>query len=98
MDEPVVRDRPQGVVGRTVASSAEPVAMTLSTAGLHWAGTAQSSERGVAVQPVRVRAGGDEQLRRTVNPDAWSLEQLRGGSSDELTDEPVQLDDLGVQV
>src|SRR6266545_2936246 len=61
--EPVVGDDPQGAVGGAVAAAVEAVALGLAAGMLDRAGATQRRERALAAEPVRVVAGGHQQLR-----------------------------------
>ncbi len=52
----------QGAVGLPVAAAVESVPCGLAGRGRDRTGAAQRCERGLAAQPVRVVAGGDQQL------------------------------------
>ena len=54
VDHPVVGDRPQRVVGGTVATAVQAVSARLPAGGLDWADTAERREGRVTVEPLGV--------------------------------------------
>ncbi len=78
-------------------ASAEAVSAGLTAAGLGRADAAQGGERGVAVQPLRVATGGDEQLGSAVDPDARALEQAGSGQAYLRPNHGIELEDLLLQ-
>lgn len=97
-DPPVVGDGPQRVAGGTVAAAAQPVSVRLPAAGLDWADTAERGEGCVAMEPLGVPSGCDEELGGAVDPDSRSLDQRGSGAVDEITDHPIELKNLLVKL
>ena len=98
VDHAVVRDGPQGVVGRSVPSAVEAVAVGLTAAGLDGADTAQGGEGCVIAEAFGVTARGHQQLGGGVDPDPGSGQQGGCGSPHDGADRGIEFEDLGVQL
>src|SRR5690606_21221694 len=87
-------DPVEGGVGLPVSSPVEPVAAGPPGGGGQWCGGAEHGERGLRVQPVRVVAGGDEELSGGVGADAEQLDQDRVDLRHQRVDQLIELGDL----
>jgi hypothetical protein len=72
-------DAPQGVVGLAVAAAVESVAVGAARGRGDGGGAAQVGEGGLAMEPLGVVAGGDQQLPGGVDPDPGQGDQ--GGAT-----------------
>jgi len=97
MNQPGVGDRPQSGVGLAVTAAVGPQPGGLARGRLDRAGATQRGEGGLAGQPVRIVAGGDEQLGGSVHADAVAIQEPGRDPGDQPSDLPVELADLGVQ-
>jgi hypothetical protein len=75
--QPVGGNRPQCTVGGTVTAAVQPVALGLAAGMLDRADTTERGERRLAVEPVGVVAGGDQQLGGADRTDAGPGQQPR---------------------
>ena len=73
--QPAQHDPVQRTVGGAVAAAVEPVAINAAAAGRQGCDSAQVREGGLAVQPVWVVPGGDQQLPGDVGADAQQRDQ-----------------------
>jgi len=83
-------DVPERVVGLAVAAGVESV--PCGFAGRRWDGrdAAEMRERGFAGEPVGIVAGGDQQDRGGVDPDAVDVEQRGSGAAHQWFEELIE--------
>src|ERR671913_494577 len=81
-----------------VTAAVEAVALGLAAGVLDRTHAAERRERGLAVEPVRVVAGGHQQLGGTHRADPWSGQQPWHDPADDGGDVLIVVGDLGVQV
>jgi hypothetical protein len=83
-------DAPQGVVRLAVAAAVEAVPPGLAGGGGDGGDGAQVRPGGLAAQPVRVIARGDQQQGRGVRADAVKAEEAGGAGGDQRDDQVIQ--------
>lgn len=84
-------------VGLSVSAAVEPVPGGLAGGGWHRVGAAQGGEGGLAVQPLGVVPGAEQQRRGGVRADSGQLDQRRRGRRGELDELLAQGLSFGAQ-
>src|SRR5580698_8848172 len=87
-------DVPQGRVCLAVAAAVEAVPLVLAAAGIERRRAAEVSESRLVAKPPRIVAGGDEERRSGVSPNAQSGNEFGRSLFDQGLEDGVDLGDL----